>query len=75
MNEDIKDLLYELARSIVDLFHENAHLKAENKRLQKDIDERIEIDRQILQNQMKAVGETLKAFCDRAERENENESK
>lgn len=69
MNEEIKGLLYDLARGIVDVFHENAHLKAENKRLHKDIDERIEIDRQILQNQMNAVGETLKAFCDRADRE------
>ena len=73
MNEEIKDLLYELAMGIVDLFHENAHLKAENKKLQKDIDERIEIDRQILQNQMNAVGETLKAFCDKADRESKNE--
>ena len=72
MNEEIKDLLYELAMSIVDLFHENAHLKAENKRLQEDIDERVEIDRQILQNQMNAVGETLKAFCDKADRESNN---
>lgn len=72
MNEEIKDLLYELAMSIVDLFHENAHLKAENKRLQKDIDERVEIDRQILQNQMNAFGETLKAFCDKADRESKN---
>ena len=67
--DEIKDLLYDLAMGIVDLFHENAHLKAENKRLQKDIDERVEIDRQILQTQMNAVGETLKALCDRADRE------
>ena len=73
MADEIKDLLYELAMSVVDLFHENAHLKAENKRLQKDIDERIEIDRQILQNQMNAVGETLKAFCDKADKENDND--
>lgn len=73
MNEEIKDLLYELAMSIVDLFHENTHLKAENKRLQKDIDERVEIDRQILQNQTNAVGEILKAFCDKADKENNNE--
>lgn len=73
--DEIKDLLYELAVGIVDLFHENAKLKAENKRLQKDIDERIQLDRQIFQNQMNAVGETLKAFCDRADRESENESK
>ena len=69
MTDEIKDLVYELAVCIIDVFHENARLKAENKRLQKDIDERVKIDRQILQNQMTAVGETLKAFCDRAEKE------
>lgn len=67
--DEIKDLLYDLAMGIVDLFHENAHLKAENKKLRQDLDERIEIDRQILQNQINAVGETLKAFCDRADKE------
>lgn len=73
MTNEIKDLVYELAVCIVDVFHENARLKAENKRLQKDIDERIEIDRQILQNQMNAVGETIKAFCDRADKELKND--
>ena len=73
MTDEIKDLVYELSVCVADVFHEYARLKAENKRLQKDIDERVERNRQIFQKQMKEVGETLKAFCDRADEENDND--
>ena len=59
MNEEIKDLLYELAVGIVDLFHENAKLKAENKELKKYKAERVKEDQEYLQRSQENVTETL----------------
>ena len=59
MNEEIKDLLYELACGIVDLFHENAKLKAENKKLQAYKEERVKEDQEYLQRSQENVTETL----------------
>lgn len=59
MNEEIKDLLYELAVGIIDLFHENAKLKAENKELKKYKTERVKEDQEYLKRSQENVTETL----------------
>lgn len=59
MNEEIKDLLYELALGIVDLFHENDRLRAENKELRAYKDERVKEDQEYLQFSINNTAETL----------------
>jgi len=74
MNEnEIKDLLYDLAMGIVDLFHENAELREINKQLKKYKEKREQEDQEYLQHSQKQVSKTLATLLRANKEENNNE--
>lgn len=71
--DEIKNLLYDLAIGVVELFHENDRLKAENKELRAYREERVKEDQEYLQFQANMVGETLQALVNRVNRDEQEE--
>lgn len=71
--DEIKNLLYDLAVGVVELFHENDRLKAENKELRAYKEERVKEDQEYLQFQANMVGETLQALVNRVNRDEQEE--
>ncbi len=66
MNE-IQDLLYDLAVGIVDLFHENAKLKVENKQLREYKEKREKQDYEYFKQSQKTIGETIKIMLEKGQ--------
>lgn len=67
MMNETQDLLYDLAVGIVDLFHENAKLKVENKELRKYKEVREKQDHEYFKQSQKIIGETIKIMLEKGQ--------